>query len=79
MTINNGSVQGWWLAGLAKAHRVRQHCHDFLLSGTHSCHSSKALNQFIFHLFLFLVRGPEVCSEYISFLSLLIFVLLTYY
>ena len=35
--------------------------------------------QFIFHLFLFLVRGPEVCSDYISFLSLLIFVLLTYY
>ena len=33
----------------------------------------------IFHLFLFLVRGPEVCSDYISFLSLLIFVLLTYY
>ena len=22
---------------------------------------------FIFHLFLFLVRGPEVCSDYISF------------
>ena len=35
--------------------------------------------QFIFHLFLFLVRGPEVCSDYISFLLLLIFVLLTYY
>ena len=33
--------------------------------------------QFIFHLFL--VRGPEVCSDYISFLSLLIFVLLIYY
>ena len=35
--------------------------------------------QFIFHLSLYLVRGPEVCSDYISFLSLLIFVLLTYY
>ena len=36
--------------------------------------------QFIFHLFLFLVRGPaEVCSDYIRFLLLLIFVLLTYY
>ena len=35
--------------------------------------------QFIFHLSLFLVGGPEVCSGYISFLSLLIFVLLTYY
>ena len=35
--------------------------------------------QFIFHLFLFLVRGPEVCSDYISFLLLLIFVLLKYY
>ena len=34
---------------------------------------------FIFHLFLFLVRGTEVCYDYISFLSLLIFVLLTYY
>ena len=33
--------------------------------------------QIIFHLFLFLVRGPEVCSDYIIFLSLLIFVLLT--
>ena len=35
--------------------------------------------QFIFHLFLFLVRGLEVCSDYICFLSLHIFVLLTYY
>ena len=35
--------------------------------------------QFIFHLFQFLVRGPEACSYDISFLSLLIFVLLLYY
>ena len=35
--------------------------------------------QFNFHLFQFLVRGPEVCSYYESCLSLLIFVLITYY
>ena len=57
----------------------RLHCQDFLLSGIIAVIPQGLQIQFIFHLFLFLVRGPEVFSDYISFLSLLIFVLLTYY
>ena len=48
MTINNGRIRGWWLAGLAKAHRVRKHCQDFHLSGTQSWHSSRAPNSVYF-------------------------------
>ena len=55
------------------------HCQDFFYLVLIAGIPQGLQIHFIFHLFLFLVRGPEVCSDYISFLSLLIFVLLIYY
>ena len=70
-------VGGWldWLRPIGRDSIAKIFFYLVLIAGIPQGHQI----HFIFHLFLFLVRGTEVCSDYISFLSLLIFVLLKYY
>ena len=56
---------------MANAHRMRQHCQDFRLSGTHSWHSSRTPNSVYFSSISISSSRAGSCSDYISFLSLL--------